>query len=42
MDLADNVIDEIRTHNVIVANELAMLASDFRYDEVSALGTRNN
>jgi hypothetical protein len=37
MEMIDNVIAKIRTHNVIVGDELAMLANDFDYDAILSL-----
>jgi hypothetical protein len=37
MDKIDKLIDEIRSHNTVIADKLAMLAADFKYDEILAL-----
>ena len=37
MDRIDNLIDEIRSLNAVLAERLATLASDFKYDEILTL-----
>ncbi len=37
MDTIDRLIDEVRTHNVTLADVLTVLADDFRFDEILAL-----
>ena len=37
MEAIDRLIDKIRAHNAAVADRLAVLAANFRYEEISAL-----
>jgi hypothetical protein len=37
MDRIDSLIDEIRTYNAALAEGLATLAADFKYDEILTL-----
>ncbi len=36
MDTIDRLIDEIRCHHTLLADRLALLAADFKYDEILA------